>query len=80
MPVDRNMTVCFGKDGKYTTSNDKQIISQGSYTISDDGTEISQTSKTPEENDTVVPGKMLLLNETSLNIIAEDVTLYFKKS
>lgn len=76
--------VCFDKDGKF--SNKKgDATTVGNYNLSENGRTLYQNSGThsPATDNGIVeeiPGQIMMLSDTELQIQAEEMILYFRKS
>lgn len=76
--------VCFDKDGKF--SNKKGgTTTEGNYNLSENGRTLYQNSGThsPTADNVIVeeiPGQIMMLSDTELQIQAEEMILYFRRS
>jgi len=76
--------VCFNKDGKFTNKQGG-TTREGNYTLSENGRTLYQNSKSdiPAPSNYVVediPGQIMILSDTELQIQAEELILYFRRS
>lgn len=75
--------VCFEKDGKFINKRGK-TISKGNYKLSENGRTLYQNSESdiPAPSNHIVediPGQIMMLSDTELQIQAEEMILYFRK-
>jgi len=72
--------VCFDKDGKFSHKNGEVILSKGNYSLSENGRTLSQK---PEAGTNLfvkdVPGQIMMLSDTELQIQADEMILYLRK-
>ena len=76
--------VCFDKDGKFTNQQGGNTA-EGNYSLSENGRTLYQNSGThsPTASNVVVediPGQIMMLSDTELQIQAEEMILYFRKN
>lgn len=75
--------VCFDKEGTFTNKQG-QNITKGTYKLSENGRTIYQNSvsEIPAPNNHIqedVPGQIMMLSATELQIQAEEMILYFRR-
>lgn len=76
--------VCFHEEGKFSNRKGKTII-EGNYSLSENGRTLYQNSKSdiPVQSNTIIedtPGQIMMLSDTELQIQAEEMILYFRRS
>ena len=77
-------TVCFDKQGKFLNKNGETTI-KGSYSLSENGRTIYQNSDDESASEIGVknedvPGEIIMLSQTELQVEAEGLILYFRRS
>lgn len=75
--------ICFGNDGKFTNNKGGDIV-KGNYSLSENGRTLYQSSEsdTPAPNNHIredIPGQIMMLSNTELQIQAEEMILYFRR-
>ncbi|RZK11437.1 MAG: hypothetical protein EOO46_06750 [Flavobacterium sp.] len=75
--------ICFEKDGTFTNKRG-ETIAKGTYKLSENGRTIHQNSvsEIPAPNNHIqedVPGQIMMLSATELQIQAEEMILYFRR-
>jgi hypothetical protein len=75
--------VCFEKDGKFINKRG-ETVAKGNYKLSENGRTLYQNSEsdTPAPSNHIVediPGQIMMLSDTELQIQAEEMILYFRK-
>jgi len=75
--------ICFGNDGKFTHKKG-ETIAKGNYSLSENGRTLYQNSEsdTPAPNNHIqedIPGQIMMLSDTELQIQAEEMILYFRR-
>lgn len=76
--------VCFDKEGKFTNSKSEDDVRTGTYSLSENGRTIYQSAKrdTPTAGNVIaqdIPGQIVMLSDTELQVQADEMTLYFRK-
>lgn len=75
--------ICFDKDGKFTHKKG-ETTTKGNYSLSENGRTLYQSSepdpKAPSNHiQEDIPGQIVILSDTELQIQAEEMTLYFRR-
>lgn len=75
--------VCFEKDGKFINKRG-ETVAKGNYKLSENGRTLYQNSESdiPAPSNHIVediPGQIMMLSDTELQIQAEEMILYFRK-
>lgn len=78
IPGVKHMVICFENDGKFSNRKDGKILSQGTYSVTPDGKTINQSSG-ENQSEMDIPGNIIALTDTDMEIQAEEITLHFKK-
>lgn len=75
--------ICFGNDGKFTNNKGGDIV-KGNYSLSENGRTLYQSPESEaaiatNQNVKNIPGQIVMLSATELQIQAEEMILYFRR-